>query len=209
MGMVEEMDVSATDYLLGKYIRVCVRIDITQALCRGRLINFGGSKPVWVGFKYERLPIFCYWCGKLNHDEKDCGMWLRSKGSLQAHDQQYGLWLRASPNKLQRPQRVHVHSRETGKTSTLSAHSMVTTTIRDGGDQSAVKDAIAMEVEHTLNIEETKPKITPKNQVISVGVVDDGTFQKKAVAIDRESGRNVITKKISQGPKSRLLIRLQ
>lgn len=51
-----------------------------------------------------------------------------------------------------------------------------------------------MEVEHTLNIEETKPKITPKNSVISVGVVDDGTFQKKVVAIDKESGRNVITK---------------
>ena len=76
MGEVEEVDVSATDNLLGKYIRVRVRIDITQALCRGRLINFGGSEPVWVGFKYERLPIFCYWCGKLNHDEKDCGMWL-------------------------------------------------------------------------------------------------------------------------------------
>ena len=71
---------------------------------------------------------------------------------------------------------------------------MVTTTIRDGRDRSAVKDAIAMEVEHTLNIEETKLKITPKNPVISVGVVDDGTFQKKAVAIDKESGRNVITK---------------
>ncbi|KAM4109137.1 hypothetical protein ACJW30_03G099700 [Castanea mollissima] len=60
--------------------------------------------PVWVGFKYEWLPIFRSWCGKLNHDEKDCGMWLRSKGSLQAHDQQYRSWLKASPKKLQRPQ---------------------------------------------------------------------------------------------------------
>ena len=29
MGMVEEVDISATDYLLGKYIRMGVRIDIT------------------------------------------------------------------------------------------------------------------------------------------------------------------------------------
>jgi len=35
--------------------------------------------------------------------------------------------------------------------------------------------------------------------VMSVGVVDDGTFQKKAVAIDRESGRNVITKEDISG----------
>ncbi|KAL0012144.1 hypothetical protein SO802_007252 [Lithocarpus litseifolius] len=103
LGEVKEVDVPTTDNLLGKYIRVHVRIDITQALGRGRLINFGGSTPVWVAFKYERLPIFCYWCGKLNHDDKDCGMWLRSKGSLQAHDQQYGSWLRASPEKLQCP----------------------------------------------------------------------------------------------------------
>lgn len=46
VGEVEEVDVSATDNLLGKYIRVRVRIDITQALCRGRMINFGGPTQV-------------------------------------------------------------------------------------------------------------------------------------------------------------------
>lgn len=194
MGEVEEVDISATDNLLGKYIRVRVRIDITQALCRGRLINFGGATPVWAGFKYERLPIFCYWCGKLNHDEKDCGMWLQSKGTLQTHDQQYESWLRASLRKLQRPQRVHVHGGEKGKTSTLSAHSMVTSTMRDDGDRSAMKDAMVMEVEHTLSVEETKPRITPKNPENSIAMVNDVTFQKKVAAIDRESRSNVFTK---------------
>jgi hypothetical protein len=47
-----------------------------------------------VSFKYERLPNFYYWCGLLTHDEKECEIWLRSKGSLSAVDHQYGTWLR-------------------------------------------------------------------------------------------------------------------
>ncbi|XP_023907828.1 uncharacterized protein At4g02000-like [Quercus suber] len=78
LGEVEEVDIPTTANLLGKYIRVRVKVDTTQPLCRGRLVKFGGPMPVWVSFKYERLPIFSYWCGKLNHDEKDCGIWLRS-----------------------------------------------------------------------------------------------------------------------------------
>lgn len=78
LGEIEEVDIPATANLLGKFIRVRVKMDITKPLCQGRLIKFGGPTPVWVSFQYERLPIFCYWCGKLNHDEKDCGIWLRS-----------------------------------------------------------------------------------------------------------------------------------
>ena len=90
LGEVEEVDIPTRGNLLGKCIRVQVKIDITQPLCRGRLVKFGGPSSTWVSFHYERLPIFCYWCGKLNHDERDWGVWIRSKGSLQQKDQQYG-----------------------------------------------------------------------------------------------------------------------
>jgi hypothetical protein len=53
-----------------------------------------GDQDYWVSFKYKRLPNFCYWCGLLMHDEKECEIWLRSKGSLLAVDHQYGTWLR-------------------------------------------------------------------------------------------------------------------
>ena len=49
----------------------------------------------WVGLKYERLPNFCYWCGQVNHGERECEMWLHNKGRLRKEDQQYGKWLRA------------------------------------------------------------------------------------------------------------------
>ena len=44
---------------------------------------------------YERLPNICYWCGSISHDNKDCSLWLRSKGTLKSDDQQFGLWISA------------------------------------------------------------------------------------------------------------------
>ncbi|KAK7828558.1 hypothetical protein CFP56_030115 [Quercus suber] len=70
------------------------------------MVRIGGAPPKWVDFRYERLPIFCYWCGKVDHDERDCTQWLRSKESLRAEDKQFGAWLRASQDRLQRPQLV-------------------------------------------------------------------------------------------------------
>nr|XP_023897161.1 uncharacterized protein LOC112009046 [Quercus suber] len=81
----------------GNFIRVRVQVDISQPLCRGRLINLEDGKEHWVSFKYERLPNLCYWCGCLTHDDKDCELWINSEGTLKPEEQQFGPWLRASP----------------------------------------------------------------------------------------------------------------
>ena len=39
----------------------------------------------------------CYWCGRLNHFDKDCERWIQSNGTLQPKDQEYGPWIRAAP----------------------------------------------------------------------------------------------------------------
>ena len=44
----------------GCCVRVRVKVDVTQPLCRGRLVNLEEGDRVWVSFKYERLPIICY-----------------------------------------------------------------------------------------------------------------------------------------------------
>ena len=72
LGTVEQVDSSSTGECQGRYLRVRIQIDITQPLCRGRMVNIGEAEPEWVAFQYEKLPIFCYWCEHLNHDEKDC-----------------------------------------------------------------------------------------------------------------------------------------
>lgn len=71
-------------------------IDITKALSRGRRVSWSLESEGWVSFKYERLPSLCYWCGQLSHDDKDCTLWLQSKGSLTVKDRQFGPWIRAA-----------------------------------------------------------------------------------------------------------------
>ena len=59
-----------------------LNINIMQPLCKGRLVNMGGPKPQWILFKYVRMPIFCNWCGIMNHDDKNCKLWVGSLGTL-------------------------------------------------------------------------------------------------------------------------------
>ena len=106
LGVVEKVDVDGKGFSLGRYLRICVSLDITKPLCRGRMVRIGGPSTVWVEFKYERLPIFCYWCGKVDHDERDCMLWIRSKEVLKADEKQYGPWLRAPQERLQQLQLV-------------------------------------------------------------------------------------------------------
>ena len=86
----------------GRFIRVKVSLDISLPLCRGRLITLENGKKHWVSFKYERLPNICYWCGRLDHNDKDCTLWIQSKGSLTEENRQYNQTLRASPYRPQK-----------------------------------------------------------------------------------------------------------
>jgi len=77
----------------GSFMRIRVRVDITIPLSQGRMVSLGQGNESWVSFKYERLPNICYWCGYLNHDDRDCETQLESEGSLKVEDQQFGSWL--------------------------------------------------------------------------------------------------------------------
>ena len=81
-------------------VRVQVRIDITKPLNRARKVWSKGSVIGCVILKYECLPKFCYWCGLVSHDDRDCECWLRSKGSLKKSDQNFGDWMRAKIDSL-------------------------------------------------------------------------------------------------------------
>lgn len=63
----------------GNFMRVRVAVDVTKPLCRGRVITWDGREG-WASFMYECLPKICYWCGHLSHDDKECTVWLSSKG---------------------------------------------------------------------------------------------------------------------------------
>ena len=55
-----------------KYIRVRAKLPLNKPLHRrGYLMNEEGEK-LWVTFKYERLPMVCYICGRLGYDDRHC-----------------------------------------------------------------------------------------------------------------------------------------
>ena len=49
------------------------------------------GEKLWVTFKYERLPIVCYICGRFGHDDKH----YMATETAQATGHQYGDWIKA------------------------------------------------------------------------------------------------------------------
>ena len=87
IGKVEQVDASLTGERHGRYVWVSVALNIEQPLCRGRFMDMGATEPLWVSFQYERMPVFRYWCGLMNHDEKDCRLWMDSGKTLTKESQ--------------------------------------------------------------------------------------------------------------------------
>lgn len=102
LGMILLMTDSEEEGGKGKYLRVLVFLDISKPLSRVWKIWSEGRVVGWATLKYERLPNFCYWCGRVTHDEQDCDMWHHSKRTLKKEDQQFGSWMRAEVDPLYR-----------------------------------------------------------------------------------------------------------
>ncbi|TXG67034.1 hypothetical protein EZV62_008309 [Acer yangbiense] len=79
-----------------KFIRVKVQIDISKPLKRWLRLKLGKAEEIVViGLKYERLPDFCYACGRIGHDIKECIDEEAKKGALDGSPTKYGQWVKA------------------------------------------------------------------------------------------------------------------
>lgn len=153
LGKVEKVDVGDNGVNLGCFLRIRVTLDISQPLIRGRMVRMGGSDSRWVEFKYERLPVFCYLCGRLDHDEKECIEWIRRAVPLKAEDKQYGPWLRAIPNRLQKTHMVTgMQAGERAKTGQMGSERA------DGVKQSDKQAGTSVECRQPKGDEETNGK---------------------------------------------------
>ena len=72
-------------------MRVRVDLQLDKPLRRGGKIASVDGEKFWVSFRYERLPTFCFHCGRLGHDLKHC----QEISNSQDSSNQYGDWLRA------------------------------------------------------------------------------------------------------------------
>ncbi|KAL8457682.1 hypothetical protein ACS0TY_035523 [Phlomoides rotata] len=86
---------------LSRSIRVRIRLDVTKPLKQGMTVARKNDSPVWVPFKYERLPSLCFFCGMLGHMKRECDLVEEGEHLLEVPDAKlpFGDWLRASPAK--------------------------------------------------------------------------------------------------------------
>jgi len=112
LGEVLEVDVMKSGVQWSKYLRVRVKIDISRKLIRGKRISIEEGTARRVNFKYERLPNFCYCCGMLDHDLKDC-LVRKENGIIPAiEDLQYGTWMRGEPIRKARGDSTNSRNKE-------------------------------------------------------------------------------------------------
>lgn len=94
VGSFEDVDCNRGVFCCGESLWVRVRYDISKALCRGIKLNIDGLiGGVWIPMKYERLPKFCSYCGKIGHHVKDCVAYFEKEDGM-LKKKEYGPWLR-------------------------------------------------------------------------------------------------------------------
>ena len=73
IGLVEEVvERKQRQDDLSFFMRVRVAMPIVKPIRKGEFIAGSDGLRTWVKFKYERLSMFCHYCGVLGHDVKHC-----------------------------------------------------------------------------------------------------------------------------------------
>ncbi|VFQ63346.1 unnamed protein product [Cuscuta campestris] len=62
------------------YLRIRVKLDVQKPLKKGTRLKREGEEWFHVDFAYERLPTFCFVCGRLGHGERFCPETLQQWG---------------------------------------------------------------------------------------------------------------------------------
>ena len=95
LGTVEEVEQRKGQDELHYFMRVRVALPISKPIRRGSFIAGSEGVKHWVKFKYERLPLFCHYCGLLGHDVKNCAEHFAATKNGGMVDYQYGDFLKA------------------------------------------------------------------------------------------------------------------
>ena len=93
---MEEVERRRRQDELNFFMRVRVALPISKPFRCGAYIADLDGAWTWVKFKYERLPLFCYYCGFLGHDLKNCAKHFEVQKTDEGVQYQYGEWLKAN-----------------------------------------------------------------------------------------------------------------
>ncbi|KAK7852267.1 uncharacterized protein CFP56_039359 [Quercus suber] len=105
MGTVEDVERRRRMDEQNFFLRVRVALPISKPLRRGGFLLGSDGKRHWVTYKYERMPMFCHYCGILGHDIRHCPAHFLALKTEKAIDYQYGDWLKADGGRRKSPPR--------------------------------------------------------------------------------------------------------
>ena len=69
-------------------------MSVSKPLRRGCFVLNSEGNRTWLKLKYERLAMFCYFCGFFGHDLKHCASFSAAEKNGATMELQYGDWLK-------------------------------------------------------------------------------------------------------------------
>lgn len=57
-----------------EWCRLKINLNVQKPLRRGIFVSSDNRNQNWISFKYEKLPLFCYGCGRLGHGIPECSV---------------------------------------------------------------------------------------------------------------------------------------
>ncbi|KAL9462516.1 hypothetical protein AB3S75_000507 [Citrus x aurantiifolia] len=91
IGRVEEVETDEEGECIGPFARVRISVDITKPLKRILILKQEVEEDIVMLIKYERLPDFCFCCGLIGHQFREC---IQYKGQPKKK-LSYGGWTKA------------------------------------------------------------------------------------------------------------------
>lgn len=91
IGGVEEVETNEDGECIGEIARVRIRVDVTKPLKKIIFLESEGEEKVPMPVTYERLPDFCFCCGIIDHQFRECVKYKTQKQENFA----FGPWMKA------------------------------------------------------------------------------------------------------------------
>jgi interleukin-1 receptor-associated kinase 1 len=165
IGSFEEVDPKDSNRT-GRFLRLKVSLDLRKPLKKCTKIKFQ-ERNMWVDFKYERLPNFCFACGRIGHQLKECedveDVDNNSYSDIEEKSQAFGPWLRASPLP-----RIIEEPRKDASSGTCSKNLFPTSSQSKGATSEGKKDKEQEVDQHVPRVKAKEKGVTNSEERLAI-----------------------------------------
>ncbi|MBA0601165.1 hypothetical protein Gorai_004351, partial [Gossypium raimondii] len=78
----------------GEWCRLKINLNVHKPLRRGVFVSSDNRNQWWISFKYEKLPLFCFGCGRMGHGLLECSVLSTAEKSNIKEDPPYTMVLK-------------------------------------------------------------------------------------------------------------------